>query len=77
MSPTAAQIAAKVNQQLELKASMNQDRMTFVAFPFPFVQGGENFSPDALHLSMAGYQELGKRLAPVVQFIFKQQQSQP
>ena len=66
----AAALADAVNQNLRSFAE-SEKRATFVPFPFPFEQGGENWYQDTLHFSEKGYRVLGESLAPVVKQILQ------
>lgn len=67
--PVASDIAAKVNEGLNEFAS-NYDgpggKIVYTDFPFAYNETDSNWAPDGLHLTALGYDELGKRLAPVV-----------
>lgn len=68
--PEELKVVEDINSQLYQYAAANE-KITFVAFPFEFEQGGPNWSVDGLHLSCQGYDALGKHLAPVVLDIMK------
>ncbi|GKY93680.1 hypothetical protein MPSEU_000335300 [Mayamaea pseudoterrestris] len=60
-----------VNEALQ-EYSAREPNMSFTPFPFEFERGGENWSPDTLHLSPTGYEKLGQSLASVVGKILDQ-----
>jgi len=66
----AAALAVAVNKNLQ-NFCAKEDRATFMPFPFPFEQGGQNWYTDGLHFSQQGYQTLGESLAPVVENVLK------
>ena len=66
----ARALAAAINKNLE-DFCAKEDRATFMPFPFPFEQGGENWYVDGLHFTQHGYQTLGENLAPVVEKVLK------
>jgi len=55
-----------MNDRLREFADENE-RVTYVDFPFAFQRGGQNWSPDGhQHFSPEGYQLLGQSLSAVV-----------
>jgi lysophospholipase L1-like esterase len=66
-----AETVATINENLRQHALQNAPNFTYVAFPFPFEQHGENWYSDSLHFSEKGYQVLGESLAPVVEQILQ------
>jgi lysophospholipase L1-like esterase len=66
--PSAAALAAEINGKLEQFVS-EEVKASYIASPFPFERGGENWAPDTLHFSPRGYQVLADSLAPVVEQI--------
>ena len=66
----AAELAAQVTRNLELFCE-NEERSTFVPFPFPFESGGIHWNEDTLHFSPKGYSLLGESLAPIVSNVLR------
>jgi lysophospholipase L1-like esterase len=66
----AAALAAEVNSALE-QFVFQEDKASYMASPFAFEQGGENWARDTLHFSQRGYQVLGESLAPIVDQILE------
>jgi lysophospholipase L1-like esterase len=66
-----AETVATINENLRQHALQNAPNVTYMAFPFPFEQHGENWYSDSLHFSEKGYQVLGESLAPVVEQILQ------
>jgi lysophospholipase L1-like esterase len=65
---SAAALAVEINGKLEQFVSQ-EAKASYIASPFPFERGGENWAPDTLHFSPRGYQVLAESLAPVVEQI--------
>jgi lysophospholipase L1-like esterase len=65
---SAAALAAEINGKMEQFVS-GEVKASYIASPFPFEKGGENWAPDTLHFSQRGYQVMGESLAPVVEQI--------
>jgi lysophospholipase L1-like esterase len=65
---SAAALAAEINGKLEQWVS-HEDKASYIASPFPFERGGENWARDTLHFSPRGYQVFGESLAPIVEQI--------
>lgn len=68
--PSAAALAVEINGKLEQFVS-EEVKASYIASPFPFERGGENWAPDTLHFSPRGYQVLAESLAPVVEQILE------
>jgi len=66
VSTDAAALAKEVNRGLSEFCEARPDQAVYTPFPFDYVQGGENWSPDGLHFSAKGYEALGESLAPTV-----------
>jgi len=62
----AADMVALINNNIERYAKTTERRITYMPFPFAFVQGGENWYSDTLHFSETGYRVLAQSLAPIV-----------
>jgi len=70
--PAASDIAAKVNEGLsEFSSNYSgpSGKIVYTDFPFEYEESDSKWAPDGLHLTALGYDELGKRLAPVVKSV--------
>jgi lysophospholipase L1-like esterase len=75
----AAECAHQVNQKLQAfcdSQNNNNNKATFVPFPFEWAPNDDNWSSDGLHFSSKGYQMLGESLAPVVERIILGEETQ-
>ncbi|KAL3809584.1 hypothetical protein ACHAXA_005800 [Cyclostephanos tholiformis] len=71
MVRAAADFATYINDGLRAFASSSSSsssspsnsRISYVDFPFPYNENGEEWNEDGLHLSEMGYQRLGRELA--------------
>jgi lysophospholipase L1-like esterase len=63
----AAECVSQVNQKLQAFCESNNNKATFVPFPFEWAPNDDNWSSDGLHFSSKGYQVLGESLGPVVE----------
>jgi lysophospholipase L1-like esterase len=72
----AAECASQVNQKLQAFCDSSNNKATFVPFPFEWAPNDENWSSDGLHFSSKGYQVLGESLAPVVERIILDEETQ-
>jgi lysophospholipase L1-like esterase len=64
----AAEMAASINDGLRTYASSSAPSnsnigMSYVDFPFPYVENDERWSEDGLHPSEMGYRLLGEAIA--------------
>ena len=66
--PRAARACADMNAALRAFAAQ-EERVSFLDFPFPFQRGDVKWCEDGLHLSPEGYATLGRKLAPCVKQI--------
>jgi len=68
MNSNASKLCTDMNGALQKFAS-EEERVTYVDFPFPYARGDAKWSGDGLHLSREGYETLGRSLAPCVKEI--------
>ena len=68
MNSNAARLCNDMNDEIKKFAS-NEDRVTYMDFPFLYKRGCRNWSGDGLHFSEVGYATLGRALAPCVKDI--------
>jgi len=66
----AADLVEAINGNLQSFAE-SETKATYMPFPFPFEQGGENWYSDTLHFSETGYRVLAESLAPIVDQILQ------
>jgi lysophospholipase L1-like esterase len=71
MVATAAELAHRVNDSLELFCQESQGKSTYVDFPFEYEKGGVNWNIDTLHFSKEGYKLLGESLVPTVRTVLQ------
>lgn len=73
-TPVASEIALKVNNGLKEFSSsyytkVTHDKVVYSDFPFEYDETDSNWGADGLHLTVLGYDEMGKQLANAVKSI--------
>ena len=71
MNAVASKLATDMNSSIKdfAQQAHPEGSVTYTNFPFAYEKNNDLWSSDGLHLSPKGYEQLGRRLAPVVRNI--------